>query len=107
MILFILYQHYFVIALRILNISIQPVGSPSAICPVDHIDQPFRFARMIAVIVNSDQVPVLIEREFMHISESVGKDIKITSIQIVPDDRSVPRIVSDLATLIRSTHPPT
>src|SRR5690625_1790246 len=103
LIILLCHQHIVVIVLRILKFSILPVGSPSAICPVDHIDQPFRFARMIAVIVNSDQVPVLIEREFMYISESVGKDFKITSIQIGSDDRSVPRVVPDLAILIRYT----
>ncbi len=67
-------------------LAVLPVGAPARVGAVHDVHQPLAFARMVAVVVGTDEVAVLVEHELVGVAQARSKYFKISSVWVRPDD---------------------
>ena len=89
-----IHPHFIRIVFRIPVFTELPVCSPPDVCTFYHIYNALALARVVAIIVFTDQVAIFIKHKFMGVAIAVSKHFEITAIGITPyDDATVGMII--------------
>src|SRR5262245_2940656 len=59
-----------------------PVDAPPTVHPVDDVYESLHFSGMIAVVVRSDQIAVLVERELLRVAQAAREDLGLGAVGV-------------------------
>ena len=80
---------FVVVVTRVGVLAELPVDAPAGVGAVDDVHEPLALARVVAVVVDRDEVAVRVPVKFVGVAQAVGEDLEVGPIRVAADDDAV------------------